>query len=109
MLELPPTDGRTGEAQERAIVFGLYADTWLRVGMVVVIAGLFGWLNHEVMSLIRAMFQADQAALALNPRPERVVTTEVLMSLVAATAVQVGVTTVSIVSYLFPKNKADKD
>jgi hypothetical protein len=77
--------------------------------MVIVIAGLFAWLNHEVMSLIKDMFKADQASLSLNPRPERVITAEVLMSLIAATAVQVGVTTVSIVSYLFPKNKSDKD
>lgn len=109
-LELQVSVGKTlGEAEGRAKVFGLYADTWSRIIMVLVIAAIFIGLNYKVMSFIEDVFKQDIASMKLASPPSRIVTTEVLMSLIGATVVQVGVATIAIVSYLFPKTKPPID
>jgi hypothetical protein len=74
--------------------------------MVGVIAGIFIGLNYSVMSFVHEAFLQDLQQMAANPplKPaDRLVTTNVLMSLVGATVVQVGVAVIAIVSYLFPR------
>lgn len=74
--------------------------------MVWVIAGIFIGLNGAVMLFVYEAFLNDVAQMAANPplKPEnRLITTEVVMSLIGATVVQVGVAVIAIVSYLFPK------
>ena len=98
-------------AESKARVFGLYGDTWARLLMVGVIAVIFVGLNYGVMHLVRDVFDSDIRFLAEKPptikATERVVTTQLLMSLIGATVVQVGVALIAIVSYLFPKAKHD--
>ena len=75
--------------------------------MVVVIAAIFIWLNWEVMRLVSRAFDQDMQMMQKFPQTfkpsDRVVTPNVFMSLIGATVVQVGIATVAIVSYLFPK------
>jgi hypothetical protein len=99
--------GTVTEDELRAKIFGMKADVWLRFGLGVVIAGLFIWLNREVMNFVRDAFDADIRLLSAKPpliqAADRLVTGNVIMVLIGATATQVGIAIVSIVSYLFPK------
>ena len=96
-------------ANERALaeIGSIKANTRSRLFMVVVIASIFIGLNWAVMSFVKDAFLNDVAQIAANPpliKPEdRLITTEVVMSLIGATVVQVGVAVIAIVSYLFPK------
>lgn len=104
---LPPVAGTLHEvAASKAKVFGSYADTWSRLLMVAVIALIFVGLNWYVMRFIGKVFEADLELLRSGKTAQRVVTTEVLMSLIAGTVLQVGVAIIAIVSYLFPKTKS---
>jgi hypothetical protein len=64
-------------------------------------------LNREVMNFVRDAFDADIRLLSAKPpliqAADRLVTGNVIMVLIGATATQVGIAIVSIVSYLFPK------
>lgn len=86
---------------EKAQTAGVWADIGLRVLMVVVLAGIFLGLNWTVMEFIRDAFDHDVASKLA--RSDRLVTTELLMTLIGATVVQTGVGIIAIVSYLFPK------
>lgn len=93
--------------QKLATAISINANTISRLLMVLVIAGIFIGLNWAVMSFVREAFLNDVAQMAANPpliKPEdRLITTEVVISLIGATVVQVGVAVIAIVSYLFPK------
>jgi hypothetical protein len=100
--------GNVSEKEAWARVLSINADTVSRLIMVAVIAGIFIGLNYAVMSFIKIAFDTDVAQMAGNPplKPvDRLVTTQVLVSLIGATVVQVGVAVIAIVSYLFPKHK----
>lgn len=105
--------GQVSEAKERAIVFGMYADTWSRIGMVIVMALIFIGLNWRVVGFLQDAFNADIRMLESKPptltAADRLVTPNVLMTLLGATVVQVGVSIAAIVSYLFPKNDGGGD
>ena len=105
--------GQVSEARERAVVFGMYADTWSRVGMVAVMAIIFVGLNWLVIHFLNGAFAADVRMLESKPpallAADRLVTSNVLMTLIGATVVQVGVSIAAIVSYLFPKNNGRGD
>jgi len=73
--------------------------------MVVVMAGIFCYLNYQVMEFVKEVFAADLASLKATPAAPRIVDSKVLMALIGATAAQVGVSIIAIVSYLFPKDK----
>jgi hypothetical protein len=93
----------------KAKIFGLNADTISRAGMVIVIGMIFVGLNWAVIDLVTWAFREDLQLLraeTLKPA-DRVITTNVFMSLIGATVVQVGVATISIVSYLFPKSSSN--
>lgn len=99
--------GTVDEHEKRARLWSINADTFSRVFMVLVIAVIFVGLNWLVMRLVERAF--DSAVQMMQKFPEefkpgdRVITANVFMSLIGATVVQVGVATVAIVSYLFPK------
>lgn len=92
--------------RQRAEIDSIKANTNSRTLMVWVIAVIFIGLNGAVMLFVYVAFLNDVAQMAATPplRPEnRLITTEVFMSLIGATVVQVGVAVIAIVSYLFPK------
>ena len=91
---------------EKAKVGALKADTISRALLVVVIAGIFIGLNWAVIDFVRTAFAADMELLGKGTikATERVVSTNVFMSLIGATIVQVGIAIIAIVNYLFPKN-----
>ncbi len=101
---LPSPLPETGHTEEDPVDrIARIADIAARVGMAVVIAIVFVGLNCAVMWFVYRVFKADIAFILAKTDTARIVTTEVLMSLIGATVVQVGVTIVAIVNYLFPK------
>lgn len=91
--------------RKMAQITSLNADTMLRVGMTLAVAGIFIWLNYEVMQVVWQAWGSDVAMLVnkqITPA-DRLITPSVIMALIGATVVQVGVGTLAIVSYLFPK------
>jgi hypothetical protein len=107
-LDLDTVDtGRVDEAMGWAKVVALHADTAARILMVLVMAGLFVWLNFRVLQVVERAFAADLRMLEAKPpgiaAGDRLVTANVLMSLIGATVVQVGISIAAVVSYLFPK------
>jgi len=97
--------GGVSSGRDRALVWSIYADIVARLIMVTVIAVIFYWLNSEVMQFVRDAFAEDVKLLTAKiiTSENRVVTNNVIVSLVGATVVQVGAAIVVIVSYLFPK------
>lgn len=97
--------GGISSGRDRALVWSIYADIVARLIMVTVIAVIFYWLNSEVMQFVRYAFAEDVKLLTekIITSENRVVTNNVIVSLVGATVVQVGAAIVVIVSYLFPK------
>lgn len=102
---LDPNVGEVSPSRDRALIWGIYADIVSRLIMVLVIAWIFYWLNNEVMSFVQQVFTKDVELLTgkVITAEHRVITNNVVMSLVGATVVQVGAAIVVIVSYLFPK------
>jgi sterol desaturase/sphingolipid hydroxylase (fatty acid hydroxylase superfamily) len=99
------TTGRIEEATAK----GLLADILYRGLMVFVVAVMFIGLNASVMWFIKEAFLHDLAAMATKPPmlpADRLVTTNVLMSLIGATVIQTGIGFIAIVSYLFPKRSS---
>lgn len=83
-------------------------DIGLRACMVVVVSGIFIWLNWQVIDLVTDSLALDEKMLAaktISPA-DRLVTSNVVMSLIGATVVQTGVGFIAITSYLFPKRLA---
>lgn len=103
--------GGISEGRERAVIFGMYADSWSRLGMAAALAVLFVWLNWRVIGFLENTFAADLTLLQARPpaitAADRLVTSEVLMALLGATVIQVGLAIASVVRYLFPKNGTD--
>jgi hypothetical protein len=108
-LVLGEIEQKVGELDQetRARVLSTNADTVLRIVMGLVIAGIFIGLNFGVMKLVWHAFDADLSMMEKFPQvfkpSDRAITANVFMSLIGATVVQVGVATIAIVSYLFPK------
>lgn len=99
-------EGRIGNAVESATARSITADIWLRVAMVVVVCGIFIWLNWRVIDFVQQALQLDLERMQANPPlpPEhRLVTSNVVMALIGATVVQTGIGFIAITSYLFPK------
>lgn len=105
---LREAQGTIQEAEQQAKVRAINAETWTRAVMVVAMTGIFIGLNYYVMTFVGRVFEADIELIRASPSASRVVTTEVLASLIAATAAQVGIGMFTIVSYLFPKSRPDK-
>ena len=99
--------GQVDEAMGWARVAALKWDIASRVFMVFVIALIFVGLNWMVMQFLRDAFVADLRMMDAKPptlqAADRLITSNLLMTLIGATVVQVGVSIAAIVSYLFPK------
>ncbi|MBP6058068.1 MAG: hypothetical protein KA524_06595 [Nitrosomonas sp.] len=106
--ELNQETAQLGEINEeaKARIRSMDTNTRVRLWMALVISSLFILLNAAVIFLIWNAFNADIALLRekLIQNDQRLITENVFMSLIGATVVQVGVTLVAIISYLFPKN-----
>ena len=97
---------------EQATFVSVIVDVISRLGMVIVLAVLFVWLNMTVLNFVMEIYQHDTAQLAAAAKScsaaDRLVTTNVLMALIGATVVQTGAGLIAVVSYLFPKRLSDK-
>lgn len=106
--ELNQETAQLGEINEeaKARIRSMDTNTRVRLWMALVISTLFILLNAAVIFLIWNAFNADISLLRekLIQNDQRLITENVFMSLIGATVVQVGVTLVAIISYLFPKN-----
>ena len=106
--ELNQETAQLGEINEeaKARIRSMDTNTRVRLWMALVISSLFILLNAAVIFLIWNAFNADILLLReqLIQNNQRLITENVFMSLIGATVVQVGVTLVAIISYLFPKN-----
>ncbi|MBA3756741.1 MAG: hypothetical protein H0X02_11140 [Nitrosomonas sp.] len=106
--ELNQETDQLGEINEeaKARIRSMDTNTRVRLWMALVISSLFILLNAAVIYLIWNAFNADISLLReqLIQNDQRLITENVFMSLIGATVVQVGVTLVAIISYLFPKN-----
>ncbi len=106
--ELNQETAQLGEINEeaKARIRSMDTNTRVRLWMALVISSLFILLNAAVIFLIWNAFNADISLLReqLIQNNQRLITENVFMSLIGATVVQVGVTLVAIISYLFPKN-----
>jgi hypothetical protein len=94
---------------EAAKALSITSDIWLRGFMVAVVSSIFIWLNWQIIDLVRDAMQNDLARMAAKPplpATERLITSNVIMSLIGATVVQTGVGFIAITSYLFPKRLA---
>lgn len=80
----------------------IHADIWFRAIALLVVLALFWWLNRTVMEFVREVFASDTSGHATAAADSRVVTSNVVMSLIAASAVQTGVGFIAIMRYLFP-------
>ncbi|MCK4343323.1 MAG: hypothetical protein KAY37_16535 [Phycisphaerae bacterium] len=83
-------------------------DIKLRIAFFVVIALLFITLNAVVIWLVYTLVKIDHELLTTAgvAEVERVVDSKVLMSLIGATAVQVGAVIFAITKYLFDTEKS---
>lgn len=99
----PGSRARPVTSEPERLIHGLRADTWARLFMVIVVALIFVWLNYEVMDFVKTAFAADRELAKTAPAATRLVTPQVLHVLIGATAVQVGVATLALMNYLFPK------
>ena len=90
-----------------AKIESIKADTDSRRYMVKVMAFIFVGLNAAVIAMVAWAYYEDMKLLELPnsvfKSTDRVIDTKVFMSLIGATVVQVGVATIAIVTYLFPK------
>ena len=90
-----------------AKIESIKADTRSRRFMVIVMALIFVGLNAAVIAMVAWAYSEDMTLLKMPnsvfKSSDRVITTQVFMSLIGATVVQVGVATIAIVTYLFPK------
>ncbi|MFZ5836395.1 MAG: hypothetical protein ACOY2B_13595 [Pseudomonadota bacterium] len=106
---LPATDlNETAKeigALERAQARAMDADTQSRVWMAVTVSVSFIILNAAMMALIWTAFNADMSLLRdkLIENDQRLITTNIMMSLIGATVVQTGAILFAITGYLFPK------
>ena len=108
VLDVATEEGRVGNAVETATARSIRADIWLRIGMVVVVCGIFIWLNWRVIEFVQEALRLDIARMNATPPmpPEhRLVTSQVVMALIGATVVQTGIGFIAITSYLFPRRR----
>ena len=79
--------------REQAEIANIRSTMWLRVFFTVVLLIIFGWLNYQVMSLVREVF-ARVGSLDK----------EVLMTLIAGTVTEVAAVMYIMAQFLFPKS-----
>lgn len=98
--KIGPTPIEVAEARS------LTTDMIMRSIMVIVVCAIFICLNWSVMSFVHEAFANDITRLNATPpmsAGDRLITSNVIMTLIGATVVQTGVGFIAILSYLFPK------
>lgn len=79
--------------REKAEIANIRSTMWLRVFFTVVLLAIFGWLNYQVMSLVRDIFFKTG-----------ILEKEIVMTLIAGTVTEVAAVMYIMASFLFPKN-----
>jgi hypothetical protein len=88
------------EPAPKALVdFEILVTTFSRLAVVALMIYLFLRLNNNVMELVNRAYVDD---IARDPE-RRVITPNVIVSLIGATAAQVGISIVAIIKWLFPQ------
>jgi hypothetical protein len=78
--------------REKAEIANIRSTMWLRVFFTVVLLVIFGWLNYQVMSLVREIFYKTG-----------MLEKEVIMAMIAGTVTEVAAVMYIMASFLFPK------
>jgi len=76
---------------QKALVGEVISNIALRVVFTIFVVAVFGWLNYEVMHLIRNIFEETKT-----------LDKEIVLALIAGTVAQLGLITYLIAKFLFP-------
>ena len=105
-VNLPAEERKLGNVLEEATAASMKWDIGFRALMLVVVCTIFVGLNWSVMAFVNHALAQDLAQMAAMPpmaAADRLITSNVVMSLIGATVVQTGIGFIAITSYLFPK------
>ena len=80
--------------RERAQIADIRSITWIRAFFTFVLLGLFGWLNYQVMSLVRDLFEKTGT-----------LDKQIVMTLIAGTVTEVAAVMYIMAQFLFPKGR----
>ncbi len=97
--------GSLEEQRTRAQIQGIKHDNFLRIVLVLAMITLFVALNFFVIDLISRALDVDVAMIQqkqITPA-DRLITDNVLVSLIGATVVQLGAVILAMAHYFFPK------
>ena len=92
---------------ERQTTMDIKIDRWLRVGMVVVMLGVFVGLDWIVLGMVQVAvaYDAQYIAAKLILPNQRLISENVYMRLISATVLQAAVVMIFITNYLFPNRR----
>jgi len=76
---------------ERALLGEVISNIVLRVIFTLFVVGVFGWLNYQVMDLVRDIFEKTEK-----------LDQEIVLALIGGTVTQLGLITYLIAKFLFP-------
>ena len=79
---------------EKAKIADIRSITFIRAGFTLVLLVIFSWLNYQVMSLVRALFEKTGT-----------LEKEVVMTLIAGTVTEVAAVMYSMAQFLFPRGR----
>ncbi|MCA1621331.1 MAG: hypothetical protein LC795_18910 [Acidobacteria bacterium] len=79
---------------EQAKIADLRSITYIRAGFTLVLLFIFSWLNYQVMSLVRDLFEQTKT-----------LEKEVVMTLIAGTVTEVAAVMYIMAQFLFPKGR----
>ena len=79
---------------ERVQVWEVISNIALRVVFTIFVVGVFGWLNYQVLDLVRDIFEETNN-----------LDQEIVLALIAGTVTQLGLITYLIAKFLFPPGR----
>ena len=79
---------------EKAKIADVRSITFIRAGFTLVLLAIFSWLNYQVMSLVRDLFEKTGT-----------LEKEVVMTLIAGTVTEVAAVMYIMAQFLFPKGR----
>ncbi|MDP8984697.1 MAG: hypothetical protein M3N97_06555 [Pseudomonadota bacterium] len=102
------------QLSQAALPYGLHAQRSLirqRWTMLLTIGAVFVLLNAAVFAFIWRTAATDLSFVTAHPdlADKRIVTSHVIMTLIAATVAQTGAITLAMARFLFPAQLADDD
>ncbi len=80
--------------REKAQIADIRSITWIRAFFTFVLLALFGWLNYQVMSLVRDLFEKTGT-----------LDKQIVMTLIAGTVTEVAAVMYIMAQFLFPKGR----